>query len=253
MLPLERQTKIVQLLEEKNAITITDLAHHFHVHEATIRRDLTLLEKEGNIKRTHGGVVFEKEVHSEPAFHERESVRLNEKKRIGEYAASFIENGDNIILDSGTTTLHIAEAIKKKKDITVITNDINIAAQLRFSEAIKVIVTGGVLFPNSYMLNGRGTDSTLENLNVQKAFIGTPAFHQVKGLTHFDDYLISAKKAMIQSSKHIIVVADHTKINRISLHSVASIPMIHDLITGKEANYTDLESCIKKGINVHFI
>ena len=112
MLPLERQKKIVQFLKQNQVSTVAELASHFQVHEATIRRDLTTLEKEGLMRRTHGGVMLEEEeVHSEPSFQERETVRYEEKSRIGKRAAELIEDGDNIILDSGTTTRHISKAI----------------------------------------------------------------------------------------------------------------------------------------------
>ncbi|MEN1967883.1 DeoR/GlpR family DNA-binding transcription regulator [Lentibacillus sp. N15] len=251
MLPLERQKGLLQFLKQNHASTVSELASHFQVHEATIRRDLTTLEKKGLMKRTYGGVMLEEEVHSEPSFQERESVQYDEKMRIGRRAAELIENGDNIILDSGTTTLHIAKSILDKQNLTVITNDINIAATLRFTSSIKVIVTGGVLFPESYMLNGMITDETLSTLNIQKSFIATPALHHEKGLTHFDEYLVSAKRGMISAAKQVIVVADHTKIGRISLHSVASTENIDDLVIGHELEEADLKRWQNTGVHLH--
>src|SRR5699024_9313939 len=163
---LDRQNKVLNYVRKNNVATVSELAHYFNVHEATIRRDLSYLESQNKLKRTHGGVMIDMEVHSEPSFHERKSVQFDEKRRIGEAAAQFIEDGSNIILDSGTTTLHITEYIKDRKNLTVVTNDINIASQLRFSPGIKVIVTGGVLFPESFMLNGMITDEVLEDLHV---------------------------------------------------------------------------------------
>lgn len=251
MLPLERQKGLLEYLKENNASTVSDLAVHFKVHEATIRRDLTMLEKKGLMKRTHGGVMLEEEVHSEPSFQVRESVQYAEKERIGNLAAELIEDGDNIILDSGTTTLHIAKSIKRKRNLTVVTNDINIAATLRFPKSIKVIVTGGVLFHESYMLNGMITDETLSTVNIQKAFIGTPAFHHEKGLTHFDENLVSAKRGMIRAAKRIIVTADHTKIGRVSIHSVADIHKIDDLVIGKELEEADIKRLQNTDIQLH--
>lgn len=251
MLQLERQKKIIQFLKQNRVSTVSELASHFHVHEATIRRDLTFLEQKGMAKRTHGGVMIEEEVHSEPSFQERQSVQFEEKQRIGKFAGELVEDGDNIILDSGTTTLHIAKSIIHKQNLTVITNDINIAATLRFAKSIKVMVTGGILFPASYMLNGMVTDEVLSTLHVHKAFIGTPALHHRQGLTHFDEYLVPAKRGMIRAAKHVIVVADHTKIGRVSLHTVASPKQIHDLITGREAKDIDMQRWESAGIRVH--
>jgi|SRR5690625_594249 len=253
MLVLDRQNKVFSFVKKNKVATVAELAEHFNVHEATIRRDLSLLEKEGKLQRTHGGVMIEDEVHSEPPFKERESAQYDAKKRMGEYAGEFINDGDNIFLDSGTTTVHIVDAIIKKKNITVITNDINIAAKLRFSSHTKVIVTGGNLFPESYMLNGLITDQTLSELYVHIAFIGTPAFHHKLGLSHFDDYLVSAKRSMIQSAKNVIAVADHTKIGKVSLHKVAETNEIDTLITSDELDEEQKQNLAALNINVHIV
>lgn len=138
-----------------------------------------------------------------------------------------------------------------KQNLTVITNDINIAATLRFAKSVKVIVTGGVLFPESYMLNGMITDETLSTLNIQKSFIATPALHHEKGLTHFDEYLVPAKRGMIRAAKQVIVAADHTKIGRISLHSVADTNKIDDLVIGQELEEVDLKRWQNAGVQLH--
>lgn len=252
MLPLERQKKILEYVRKKKATTISELASYFDVHDATIRRDVRLLVKDKLLVRTHGGVMIDDEVHSEPSFQERKSLRFDEKTRIGHLAADLINDGENIIIDSGTTTLHLVHAIQDKKNLTIITNDINIAATLKSSKFNKVIVTGGILFPDSFMLNGMITDDVLRSLHVHKAFIGTPALHHKKGLTHFDEYLVSTKRGMIRASKQVIVVADHTKIGSVSLHKVADTKQIHDIITGKEAERSELQLYEEQGIRVHF-
>jgi len=236
VLPAERKQEILRYVQEKNAATIRDLSTHFDVHEATIRRDLSELEKSKKIKRTHGGVILnEEEIHSEPHFDMREGSFSEEKQRIGLKAASFIEDGDTIILDSGTTTTKIAEAIKDRENITVITNDIHIAALLRHSQ-LKVIVTGGTLFQQNFILNGEITNHTLGNLNVKKAFIATPALHHEKGLTHFDETLISAKIRMVRAAKEIFVVTDHSKMSRVSLYTFAKMEDIDYIITDSKIN-----------------
>ncbi|WP_172370105.1 DeoR/GlpR family DNA-binding transcription regulator [Sporosarcina jiandibaonis] len=244
MLPAERQAEVLKYIQRKKAVKTEDLSKHFDVHEATIRRDLTYLEQEKKIKRTHGGVILNEEVFSEPHFDERESSFFEEKGRIGEKAASFINDGDSIILDSGTTTKQIAEAIKNRRNLTVITNDIHIAALLTRS-SIKVIVTGGVLFPENFILNGEITNQTLLNLNVTKAFIATPALHPEKGLTHFDDALISAKKSMIRAAKEIFVVTDHSKLGKLSLFTFGEMAKINHIITDDKIS-EEMESALKE-------
>lgn len=251
MLILDRQNKILHFVQKHRVATVTELSKEFNVHEATIRRDLTKLENKQLLRRTHGGVMAEDEVVSEPPFQEREITQLDDKKRIGKYAGKFINEGDNIILDSGTTTVHIVDEILEKKNLTIITNDINIAAKLRFSEKNKVIVTGGNLFPQSYMLNGEITNKVLSELFVNTAFIATPAFHHKLGLSHFDDYLVPAKKSMIQSSKQTILLADHTKIGKMSLHKVADIDEIDTLITTNKVKDQDVHYLNDSNIEVY--
>jgi DeoR family transcriptional regulator, fructose operon transcriptional repressor len=220
------------------------------VHEATIRRDLSEIEQEGLLKRTHGGVIIEQWTHNEPSFNERSTQSLDQKMRIGKMAASLVQDGENIIIDSGTTTLHIARNLVHRSHITVVTNDMNVAAELREAPRIKVILTGGELYPSSYMLNGMFTDQVLRSLHVEKAFIGTTALHPQHGLMHPEAQLVPAKQGMIRSAHEIIVVTDDTKLGKVSLHSVAPLSSIHTLVTGKEAPEHMLKPFQDSGVEV---
>ncbi len=250
MLAAERKMRIVELVKQKRIATVSDLAKEFHVHEATIRRDLIEIEQEGLLRRTHGGVVVDHGANIELSFTERANDQLEEKMRIGKIAADLIEDGEHVILDSGTTTVHIAKNLVHRSNITVITNDTNIAAELRDSSSVKVFVTGGLLYSSSYMLNGIYTDQVLRSLHVQKAFIGTPAIHPKHGLTHPEDQLVQTKQGMIKAAQEIIVVADHSKIGKTSLHSVAPIESIHSFITGSEISNTLLNQFKDAGVQV---
>lgn len=250
MLAAERKAKIIEFVKRTNIATVTQLSEEFNVHEATIRRDLSEIEREGQLRRTHGGVILGEGIHSEPSFTVRATERVEEKQRIGEKAAEMIQEGDSIILDSGTTTFQIAKHIANKTNITVVTNDINIAAELRDSKGIKVIVTGGVLYPESFMLNGMFTNDVLKKLHVHKAFIGTPAIHPKKGLTHFEELFVPAKMEMINAASEVIVVTDHTKLGGVSLHMVSPINKVDKLITGEEASDTQIQQFKESGVEV---
>ncbi|CDQ41046.1 MULTISPECIES: DeoR/GlpR family DNA-binding transcription regulator [Virgibacillus] len=253
MLAAERKLKIIEYVKHKETASVAELSSTFQVHEATIRRDLNEIEKEGKLRRTHGGVVLVEDVSSEPTFTIRASERIDEKQRIAKQAASMVDEGDNIILDSGTTTYQIAQELTNKVNITIVTNDINIAAEFKACASIKVIVTGGILFPDSYILNGVYTDSVLNNLYVSKAFVAIPAFHPKRGLTHFDEQLISAKKSMIEAAEETIVVTDHTKLGGVSLHTVSPIDRINKLITGKEASEAQIQQFRDAGLTVYTV
>lgn len=253
MLPAERKLKVLEFVKKYNTATIGKLAQEFNVHEATIRRDLAELEQEGALKRTHGGAIAEQWTNSEPSFNERSTRNLDQKMRIGRMAASLVNDGDHIIIDSGTTTLHIAKNLVHRANITVVTNDMNVAAELRDSPKIKVIVTGGELYPHSYMLNGMFTDHVLRSLHAVKAFIGTPALHPQHGLMHPEARLVPAKQEMIRAASEIVVVTDDSKIGKVSLHSVAPVRSIHALITGKEAPERDIQAFQESGVTVYTV
>lgn len=250
LLAAERKMRIVEFVRQHRSASVGTLAKEFGVHEATIRRDLAEVEQEGLLKRTHGGVIVEQLTHHEPSFNERSGIQLDQKERIGQKAASLVEDGDHIILDSGTTTLHIARNLVHRSNITVITNDMNVAAELRDAPGVKVMVTGGELYPSSFMLNGMFTDYVLRSVHVSKAFIATTAIHPKYGLTLPEAQLVVAKQGMIAAAQEVIVVADETKIGKISLYNVAPNSSIHTLITGNEVADYDIKQFQDAGIQI---
>lgn len=253
MLAAERKMRIVDYVRQHRSATIAALTKEFGVHEGTIRRDLAEIEREGKLRRTYGGAVIEQWTQDEPPFKERTSHNLDQKTRIGRMAASLVEDGDHIIIDSGTTTLHVARNLAHRSNITVVTNDMNVAAELKEASRIKVILTGGELYPSSYMLNGMYTDHVLRSLHAIKAFIGTPALHPRYGLMHPEAALVPAKQGMIRAAREIVVLADDSKIGKLALHTVAPNNAIHRLITGKEASEGLLQPFRDCGIVVHAV
>jgi DeoR/GlpR family transcriptional regulator of sugar metabolism len=251
MLPAERKARIIEYVRQHRIATVAQLAKTFDVHEATIRRDLIEIEQEGLLKRTHGGVMAEQWTHDEAPFNERSTTNLDQKMAIGKLAADLVEDGEHIIIDSGTTTLHIARNLVHRSNITVVTNDINVAAELRDAPKIRVIVTGGELYPSSYMLNGMFTNQILSTLHVSKAFIGIPAIHPKHGLMHPEAQLVPAKQGMIQAASEIIVVADASKIGKKSLHTVAPIEAVHTLVTSSAVKEEDIKPFKDAGVTVY--
>ncbi|GCF92615.1 DeoR family transcriptional regulator [Enterococcus florum] len=251
MLTEERRAKILNQIEEKQFISVNQLSEIFNVHETTIRRDLDELEAQGAVSRIHGGVVPVSVKRDEPDFEDRATENINEKVRIGKYAATLISDGECVILDSGTTTLQIAKALNENNNyqaLTVITNDVNIASVLRTNRKITTIVTGGTLFHDSFMLNGQITNETLEKLNVDKVFIATPALNIEKGLTHFNELLVPAKTHMIKAAKTRIVVTDHTKIGHRALYTFLPITEIDLLVSDKDLEAATKEIMLENGV-----
>lgn len=250
MLAAERKLRIVDLVKQKRVMSVMDLAKEFQVSEATVRRDLADIETEGLLRRTRGGVVVDRGANIEPSFVQRAEQQVEQKMRIGARAASLVEDGDHIILDSGTTTLYIARNLVSRSNVTVVTNDINVAAELRDAPGVTVVVAGGVLTKSSFMLNGYFTDAMLKSVHVQKAFVAAPAFHPKHGITHAQAELVPAKQAMIEAAQEVIAVMDDTKLGKLTLHSVAPVSAVHTLITGVEASESHVRQFRDAGVNV---
>ncbi|QQE77904.1 DeoR/GlpR family DNA-binding transcription regulator [Alicyclobacillus sp. SO9] len=250
MLPVERKRRIVELVTRKSIASITALSKELGVSEATIRRDIAEIEQEGLLKRTYGGVFVDRSANIEPPFPERVENEVEQKMRIAQKAAEMIDDGDHIILDSGTTTPFIAKNIVNRRDIIVVTPDMNVAIQLREATGIKVIVTGGVLYRSGYVLNGMPALEFLNTVHVQKLFLGAQAVHPTYGITQTESELVQSKQAMIKAAQQTVLCADHTKIGKVTLHTVAQMQEIHTFITGTEAPTEQLIEFRDNGVRV---
>lgn len=173
----DRISKILDAVEGDGRVDSRELASAFGVSEMTIRRDLRVLEQEGVVIRTHGGAVAKTGTSSEMSFRTKSQVRVEEKKRIGEAAARFVQDGETIILDSGTTTLHIVDHIVDRRGLTVITNALPIASRLVGQPHIRVIMPGGLVRPFSECLVGPETVRSLERLNADRLFLAVEGIH----------------------------------------------------------------------------
>lgn len=250
MLPAEREQKIISYLQQYKTATVHTLAQEFNVHDATIRRDLNKLENFNQIKRTHGGVILNNnDVYDELNFDDRATTFLDEKLLIGKKAAEYVNDYDTIIIDSGSTTLLFAKELLHKQHLTIITNDIHMASILRSSNH-KVIVTGGVLYTNNYVLNGFLTTDTLKSMNALKAFIATPAVDAINGITHFSEDFVPAKRQMIEQAKEVYLLTDSSKLDKVAFYQVCPPTKIHTLITDDYQDLTAYRNVIPNVIAV---
>lgn len=231
MLPNLRRDKILELLKEDGSAKVVDLARIFKVTEVTIRQDLEKLEKEGLIVKEHGGAYLknvEDQVRNFMLIHQE---NLDKKAMIAEKCLDYIESGDTIILDSGSTTTEIAKKLKGLKNLTVITNALNIALMLGAEPGIEVIVTGGEFKPPTLSLTGQKAADFFRGLNVQKLFLATAGISLKSGLTYPSISDLVVKKAMIDAADITYLVADSTKIGRSALASLGALSLIDFIIT----------------------
>ncbi|MBI3719619.1 MAG: DeoR/GlpR transcriptional regulator [Sphingobacteriales bacterium] len=232
MLPNQRRDKILELLQEDGSAKVLDLAKLFKVTEVTIRQDLEKLEHEDLIIREHGGAYLKNVKQQVSTFSLAHQENLDKKELIALKCLDFIENGDTIILDSGSTTTEIAKKLKGKK-LTVITNALNIALMLGVEPGIEVIVTGGEFKPPTLSLTGQKAADFFKGLHVQKLFLATAGISLKAGLTYPSISDIAVKKAMIDAAETTYLVADSTKIGKSSLASLGALSNIDYIITDK--------------------
>lgn len=226
----ERQAKILQIIKERNRVLVGDLTRGLKVSDSTIRRDLRELEEGGLLRRTHGGAVSLDFTNYEPTLSEKELENLNEKISIGEKAAGYIHRDETIMLDSGSTTLEIAKAIKGKT-LTVVTNSIQIAAELITSDTITVILTGGSIRRETGSLVGPIAERNISELRVDKVFLGTNGISSGDGFTTPNMYEGRIKELMITSANEKFIVADHTKFGKTYFSKFADLKDMDYIIT----------------------
>ena len=230
----QRREKILELLQEDGSGKVANLAKLFKVTEVTIRQDLEKLDKEGLIVREHGGAFLKNVEDQVKNFALVHQDNMDKKSLIAKKCVELIEPGDTIILDSGTTTTEIAKHLKGMKNITVITNALNIALLLGAQSGIEVFVTGGEFKPPTLSLTGQKAADFFTGLNVQKLFLATAGISLKAGLTYPSISDIVVKKAMIDTADITYLVADSTKIGKSALASLGALSLIDYIITDED-------------------
>lgn len=231
MLPNQRKEKIIEMLKEDGSAKVAELARIFKVTEVTIRQDLEKLETEGLIIREHGGAYLKNVADQVQSFSLANQDNLDKKAIIARKCLEFIEDGDTIILDSGSTTTEIAKLLRGRKNLTIITNALNIALLLGVEPNIEVIMTGGEFKPPTLSLTGQKAADFFKGLNVQKLFLATAGISLKSGLTYPSISDLVVKKAMIEASEMTYLVADSTKIGKSALASLGALSLIDYIIT----------------------
>ncbi|MBP2649255.1 MAG: transcriptional regulator, DeoR family [Firmicutes bacterium] len=249
----ERKKKIIEYLQLNLRVSVRELSSNFSVSESTIRRDLQELEDENKLKRTHGGAVYLEDVNLELTFGEKEDKFRQEKVAIAKKAAELIEDGDTILIDSGTTTLYMVNELRKFSNLTVVTNSIILAQVLQGQENIQVVVVGGMLRKNTLAMVGPMAEQALGMLNVNKAFIGTNGLSLENGLTTPNIIEAATKTKMISIAKQVVVLTDWSKFGKVSFAKFAELSQIDTCIVDDKASPESIEQIRKAGIEVEVV
>ena len=230
-MPHQRREKILELLKEDGSAKVIDLSKIFKVTEVTIRQDLEKLEKEGLVFKEHGGAYLKSIGDQVKSFSLAHRDNIDKKELIAAKCLEFIESGDTIILDSGSTTTEIAKKMRGLKNLTVITNALNIALMLGAEPSIEVIITGGEFKPPTLSLTGQKAADFFKGINVQKLFLATAGISLKSGLTYPSLSDLVVKKAMIDAAETTYLVADSTKIGKSAFASLGALSLIDYIIT----------------------
>jgi DeoR/GlpR family transcriptional regulator of sugar metabolism len=231
MLATQRREKILELLKEDGSAKVISLAKLFKVTEVTIRQDLDKLEKEGLLVKEHGGAYLKNVEDQVRTVSLANQEHIDKKELIAAKCLEYIENGDSIILDSGSTTTEIAKKLRGYHNLTVITNALNIALILGAQPGIEVIMTGGEFKPPTLSLTGQKAADFFKGLNVQKLFLATAGISLKSGLTYPSISDLVVKKAMIDAADTTYLVADSTKIGKSAFASLGALSLINYIIT----------------------
>ena len=212
MLAEERKRKIIDIIEKNHIVKVSDLSKRFQTTEATIRRDLEMLQGQGKVRRIHGGAVFTNPVTKDASYSELSTLRIGEKKQIARLASSFVHEGDTLLMDGSTTVYELAKLLVESSltGISVITNSFHLMG-LFVDSSIRAIHTGGELFSGMNYATGTITEQMLQGIRVDKCFMGANGIEPSYGYSvpSFGD--ASVKKYMLRASRVSFVLADHTK------------------------------------------
>lgn len=250
MLAIERRRKIISMLEERNSVLVPELSKTFNVTEETIRRDLEKLEKEGLLKRTHGGAVISDNINIDLPLKVREVTNIEGKRAIGIKVAEYINDGDTIMLDSSSTALQVAQRIKDKNKITVITNSINVVTELSNAKDCKVISTGGILRQSSMSFVGHMVEDSIKNFNVDIAVIACKGLDMVKDITESNEMESEVKKAMVEAAERVFLLADYTKFNKVSFLKMLKLDSVDTIFTDRSLGEEWEQYLSNKNINL---
>ena len=245
----ERWERIIDLVEEQGGASIEQIAQALGVSEATARRDLARIRERGLIERTRGGAAPAPRPRIGRTLAESRSINPSEKEAIGRVAAGMIEPGDTLMVDGGFTTYQVARHISAP-DVTVVTNSFDVAQALAGRPDVTLIIIGGELNPVSGTTVGPLTERQITELAADKAVLGADAVSPEDGLTSPKSFTAQTKRAMIERSRRLIVVADYSKLGRSTLYRVAPAEAISTLITDDKADPAIVETFRAAGVEV---
>ena len=241
----QRKKHIAECVKQGKSLAVSQLAKTLNVSEMTIHRDLNKLQEQGHIERTYGGVMPAEKMEFEFDFANRRSANQKAKKAIACQALKFIQPGQRLILDTGTTTLELAYLLKDFENLTVITPSLAVASVLQFSSGIQTVLLGGIIRKGSPDLTGVVTEKVLDMFMVDIAFQGADGIGLNGELFNSDMRIAKVDQKMRRRAQHTYVLCDSSKIGKTDLASNGSLTEVDALITDSKISSEHLETLRK--------
>lgn len=250
MLIGERRQHILSLVQRDGRVLVTELSESLGISPITIRKDLDYLEARGQVQRTHGGALSPQgSTLLDPTLKEKEHHQIREKQRIAAAAAKLVQSGQCILLDSGTTVTAVARALRQFSHLTIVTNAVNIAAELSDTD-FEIVLTGGTLRKNSFSLVGPMAEDMLSQIRADILFLAVDGFDPKIGITTPNVLESRVNRAMVNASRKVVAVCDSTKFSRSSMALIVPPASIHAVITDDQIPDAAAEALRNAGVEV---
>jgi len=248
MQPEERQHRIGEFLQDVEFAALEEIAKRVGASVSTVRRDLTVLEAAGGVKRTHGGARITNPRTDEFTFSTRDTHELEEKEAIGRACAELIRNNATIILDAGSTVYHVARHLESKAP-QIITNSLPVANLFASANRLEVVVSGGVIYPRLGVLVGPQAVEAFSKIHADVAIMSAGGISP-EGITNSHGLLIDIQRAMINAAQKVIFCFDHTKLGRQSVSPLCDLDAVDVIVTDSGAPMDIVEALRSKGVEV---
>lgn len=250
----ERLEQIRLIVEQNKFCSIQMLTAKVNTSHATIRRDLKVLEEQKKLKITRGGAMaIDSGKVEEPPFTVTKTLHQEQKARIAAAAVNNIKEGETVLIDAGSTTTAMGEALRNKKHISVATNDLLLSCQLVANSDLNLTVIGGDVRKRHYTTAGMFAKNTIKHLNADKVFLGIDAINLEKGCMVINMAEAEIKRAMLTAAKEKIIICDHTKFESVAFLNLCRVDNIDKIITGKEIDIKILASFLEAGVDVETV
>ncbi len=246
----QRHQTILNAVQAAGRVRVTELSEELEVSEMTVRRDLEEMESGGFLTRVHGGAVSTISRSFEPGFAVRQVTHVTAKERIGAAAAALVRDGETVVLDAGTTTLHVAEALRNDIRLRVMALSLHVADALADRPNITLMIPGGQVRPHERSFVGPATQSAFDNLTFDTVILTTGGVDRANGVTEYEYDDAETKRAALRSARRRIIVADASKLGAVAFVRLCGVEDIDIVVTDSSASGAHVAALRDAGVDV---